>query len=67
MTLNLQKFTDQLVPYELLSPDHNEIDEKIGEEYNKYMQTKVSDLREVENITTFTLDVAARSMDQYNR
>ena len=68
LTVNLQKYKDQIVPYEVNSNGANDsIDIKIAAKYHEYLTSKVSEMEKVHNMTEFVLDVADKSMDQYNR
>ena len=67
--MNLQRHKDQLVPYEVksLGNQTDDMDAEVADKYEEFLKNKVSELKQVEDITTFTLDVADKSMDKYNR
>ena len=43
------------------------MDAELADKYEEFLKNKVSELKQVGDITTFTLDVAYKSMDKYNR
>ena len=69
LTLSLERFRDQVVPYEIKSNENlnNNMEVQLGNKYKEYLRDKVSEVKEVDNITTYVLDVAENSMDQYSR
>ena len=65
-------YPDQLVPYVVQSLENgydqtNSVNVDLSNKYKEFLKNKVSELKEVKNMTAFALDVADKSMDQYNR